>query len=68
MCGRKPCDSPSCTWSEAWRAECEARYVMRLPKQQRQEYYRAVAEKRGEKAAHRLVADVNRLWSKATRA
>ena len=31
MCGPKPCNSPTCTWSEAYRKECEARYLLRLP-------------------------------------
>lgn len=51
------------TNSEAWRAECEARWVMRLPKEERQAYYAMVKERRGEAAAQRLVADVRKLWS-----
>lgn len=49
--------------SEAWRAECEARWAMQQAKQERQAYYALVAERRGKVAAERLVADVRRLWS-----
>ncbi len=51
------------TSSEAWRAECEARWVMRQPKAERQAYYAKVAEKRGKPAVDLLMADVRRLWS-----
>lgn len=51
------------TASEAWRAECEARWVMRLPKERRQAFYALVADRRGKAAAERLIADVRRLWS-----
>jgi hypothetical protein len=62
MCGRKPCDKPDCTWSERHRVECEARWVMRLPKSKRVEYYTKVKEHRGEKAAMKLLDEVNRQW------
>lgn len=62
MCGSRPCDSPSCTWSEAHRARCEARTVMRWPAQNRKAYYAKVAEKRGDASARQLVADVSTEW------
>lgn len=62
MCGQSPCDKPDCTWSEAHRARCEARTVMRWPKQERSKYYGMVAEKRGRSAAQRLMADVSEEW------
>lgn len=31
MCGPKLCEKPNCTWSEAHRMECEARYLLSLP-------------------------------------
>ena len=49
------------TWSEAWRHECEARTVMTWPKAQRVEFYRKIAEKRGQDAAQRLVDKVREL-------
>ena len=62
MCGPKPCDKPDCTWSEAHRARCEARTVMRWPEIERKAYYGMVAEKRGRDAARQLVADVSTEW------
>jgi len=53
------------TWTEAWRRECEARHVMRLPLEARRTYYAGVREKRGEPAMAELVAEVNRQWAKA---
>ena len=62
MCGPKPCDKPDCTWSEAHRARCEARTVMRWPEMERKAYYVMVAEKRGEEAARKLTLDVSEAW------
>ncbi len=53
------------TWSEQHRRECEARHVMKLPLGARREYYRHVADKRGEPAMHELIAEVNRQWKMA---
>jgi len=58
MCGSRPCNKALCTWSEAWRAQCEARRVARLPPAQRQHYYAAVRRARGEAAVHTLMADM----------
>lgn len=65
MCGRSPCEALDCTWSEAHRAECEARTVMRWTKKQRTDYYALVAEKRGNDAVMKLVENVKRLWKKS---
>jgi hypothetical protein len=65
MCGPKPCDKPDCTWSEAHRARCEARTVMRWPNSERKRYYGMVAEKRGSDAARQLVADVSTEWKRS---
>jgi hypothetical protein len=51
------------TWTEAWRIECEARYMMTLPLEARRAHYRGVGEKRGEAAMKELVAEVKRLWA-----
>lgn len=62
MCGKAPCEKTDCTWSEQYRAQCEARVVMRWPKEKRQAYYRQVAKTRGEAAARALIAAVRREW------
>jgi len=62
MCGPNPCPSPTCTWSEAHRAACEARTVMRWEKERRDGYYAMVRRHRGDMAARALVADVGRAW------
>lgn len=64
MCGRAPCDKPDCTWSEQYRAQCEARIVMRWEKDRRQAYYQKVAKTRGEAAARALIAAVRQEWKK----
>ena len=63
MCGRAPCDKPNCTWSEAWRAECEAREVMRWSREKRAEYYADVKKLRGEAAAQELIKNVREQWT-----
>lgn len=66
MCGAAPCDKPMCTWSEAWRFECEARDVMGKPSDARQAYYRDVLKHRGQAGRQRLVDEVNRQWAKVS--
>lgn len=56
------------TNSEAWRAQCEARWVMRLPKAEREDYYRLVAQHRGVAAKDALRETVNRLWRESGQA
>lgn len=46
--------------SEEFRRECEARQVMKWTDDHRQEYYKGVQSKRGQKAAEELVAEVKR--------
>lgn len=65
MCGRASCDKPNCTWSEAWRAECEARWAMRLPREKRAAYYEDVKKKRGEESLSKLIEDVREQWKKS---
>jgi hypothetical protein len=62
MCGKAPCEKAGCTWSEQYRAQCEARVVMRWEKDRRQAYYQKVAKTRGEAAARALIAVVRREW------
>lgn len=64
----------TCTWSEAWRAECEARAVLSIPdKLARREFLRGreeagkivkrgVRQVRGEKACADLEAMVLKVW------
>jgi len=66
--------SETCTWSEAWRAETEARHVLAMPdKVQRREYLRGqeeagkivkrgILQVRGEQACQELEALVRRVW------
>lgn len=65
VCGRQPCDSVACTWSEAHRAACEAREVMRWPGEKRKDYYAKVRQVRGDAALAALIADVNREWRRS---
>ena len=49
--------------SEAWRAECEARYVCRMDSQlARFEYIEGLKKKRGEEAAHALEELARAVW------
>lgn len=53
----------TCTWSEAWRHECEARHITSLPTlDARRKYLWGIHNKRGEPAMVRLRATVERLW------
>lgn len=51
------------SWSEEWRAECEARAVLRMPtKMHRRGYLLRVADRRGQEAANALERHVMQLW------
>jgi hypothetical protein len=50
------------TSSDEHRRDCEARTVMRWPREARANFYRQVRERRGEARAQQLIDDVNRLW------
>lgn len=53
------------TYSEDWRAECEARFVCRLPTRSRRlAYLEGVAQRRGKPAADELGDSVQREWSR----
>ena len=52
------CESPAPTYTEAWRRQCEARYVLRMEKNQRRAYYAGVGKFRGLPASRQLIADV----------
>lgn len=62
MCGMSPCASPACTWSESHRQACEARYVIRLQKAKREEFYAGVAKKRGVAGEQQLRERVKTEW------
>lgn len=54
----------TCTWSEAWRHECEARHVCNLPSlYKRREYLLAIRDKRGEPAWLKLRDTISQVWS-----
>jgi len=65
MCGALPCDKPDCTHSEAHRAACEARTVMRWPRSRRQDFYALVKKVRGEQAARELSQNVSDEYRRA---
>lgn len=65
MCGAKPCESMTCTWSDTHRAACEARWLLTLPKPNRLAYLAQVAKHRGQMAADSLRADVMTLWEQS---
>lgn len=50
---------------EAWRRECEARYVLKLPgKDRRQVYLDLVGQRRGEEAKRELEIEIMQQWKK----
>lgn len=56
--------SETCTWSEAWRAECEARHVCNMPTLKvRREYLAFVQAKRGENAWLQLRDLIAAAWN-----
>lgn len=65
MCGAKRCDKPNCTWGENHRRECEARTVLRWPREKRTEYYADVKKRRGDAAAQELIRTVRAEWEKS---
>ena len=62
MCGIAPCGKLECTWNEAFRAACEARWVLAQPLAARRQYLADVEKRRGKTATDRLKADIERLW------
>ena len=53
----------TCTWSEAWRHECEARQVCDLPTIfERREYLVKIQQRRGDQAWLQLRATISVLW------
>ena len=62
MCGPSPCGLEHCTWSERYRAICEARTVMRWKKADREDFYGAVRKNRGAVAMQALVDEVKKQW------
>jgi len=54
----------TCTWSEDWRAHCEALRVCAIPTlEDRRRYLLEVRNKRGEQAQLQLRADVALIWN-----
>lgn len=64
MCGANPCSKPNCSWSEAWKAECEARMLASKPADWRREFYVEVEKKRGPAALADLKKRVGEAWKK----
>lgn len=62
---------PPDTYSEAWRHECEIRFVLAMPSRERRAAYLELIEKhRGKAAADRMKEELMRVWNeqKAARA
>lgn len=58
-------ECPSPTYSESWREETEAMYLLRLPKKQlREAYLNKVEEKRGKASRDRLDRVAMELYSR----
>lgn len=66
----------TCTWSEAWRHECEARHVLAMPtvearrrylwgysNKQTGKWVRGIKDARGEAACRQLETTIRTLWS-----
>ena len=51
-------------YSEEWRMECEARYVLSIPKEKRKLYLMDVETKRGKEPRQQLEKEIMRLWTK----
>ena len=49
-------------YSEEWRMECEARYVLSIPKEKRKLYLADVESKRGQESRLQLEKEILRLW------
>ena len=52
------------SYSEEWRMECEARYVLSIPKDKRKLYLADVETKRGKEPRELLEKEILRLWKK----
>ena len=51
------------TWSEEWRAHCEALHILKIKQRiDRQRYIERVRSIRGDKPAEKLAGDVIALW------
>lgn len=57
-------DHPAPTYTEEFRRECEARYLLTMRRDRREKYYRDVSLRRGLPASRQLVADVKVAYSK----
>ena len=62
MCGPKPCDSPTCTWSEKWKKSCLARYVSTCAPSDMAKYLETYQKVHGMDKAKRVEA-----WAKTNR-
>lgn len=52
------------SWSEEWRAECEARHILRMPSvHDRRAYLAGVRTRRGDRAGHALEELVRAVWA-----
>lgn len=49
-------------YSEEWRMECEARYVLSIPKEHRKNYLADVESKRGKESREQLEKEILRIW------
>ena len=50
------------SYSEEYRHECELRYIIKLPLQNRRKYLVLVGERRGIEAQRKIEADLIEIW------
>lgn len=56
-------DNPAPTYVQAWRLECEARFVLAMPLAQRKGYLVRIGERRGNAARQALQHEVVRIFN-----
>lgn len=53
------------SYSEAWRHECEARWILKLPSlQERRDWLASLEKRRGQAEVERLKATMQQLWGR----
>ena len=55
-------------YSDEWRRESLARYVSRLPRERRQEFYAGIKKQHGDAEAKQLIEDVRRVYHATVKA
>ena len=61
MCGSDPCEKPNCTWSESFRAKCEAKHLAGMGEIEREAQYARVLKHRGQVEVNRIKRNIEKL-------